>query len=111
MKILKIILYHKTNYKIKYHEETFNWGSSEHVEIFLNSHVELINCGFEAIFIDSAKHIGGYDMNNYTGVGALPGYEQMQYILHEIRVRSGCTSVSFVGEKAQKILPDTKILV
>ena len=70
---------------------TFDWNNPEHFELFLNSHIELINSGFEAIFIDSAKHIGGYDMVNYTGVGALPSYEQMQYILHEIRSRTGNT--------------------
>lgn len=79
---------------------TFNWDNSEHVELFINEHAKLVKLGFEAVFIDSAKHIGGYDMENYTGVGALPSYGQMQYILHEIRSRSGCTSVSFVGEKS-----------
>jgi len=79
---------------------TFDWNNPEHVELFVKEHVKLINTGFEAIFIDSAKHIGGYDMANYTGVGALPGYEQMQYILHEIRARSGKTTLSFVGEKS-----------
>lgn len=79
---------------------TFDWNNHEHVEIFVQEHVNLINTGFEAIFIDSAKHIGGYDMINYTGVGALPGYEQMQYIIHEIRVRSGITHLSFIGEKS-----------
>ena len=79
---------------------TFNWNNEEHFDLFLNSHIELINSGFEAIFIDSAKHIGGYDMGNYTGVGALPSYEQMQYIIHEIRSKSGKTSLSFVGEKS-----------
>lgn len=79
---------------------TFDWNNSEHFDLFLNSHIELINMGFEAIFIDSAKHIGGYDMDNYTGVGALPSYEQMQYIIHEIRSQSGKTHLSFVGEKS-----------
>lgn len=79
---------------------TFNWDNPEHFNLFLNSHIELINTGFEAIFIDSAKHIGGYDMGNYTGVGALPTYEQMQYIIHEIRSRTGNTHLSFVGEKS-----------
>ncbi|MBQ8459998.1 hypothetical protein IJ541_07840 [bacterium] len=79
---------------------TFDWNNPEHVELFIKEHVDLINTGFEAIFIDSAKHIGGYDMANYTGVGALPEYEQMQYILHEIRLRSGKTTLSFVGEKS-----------
>ena len=78
----------------------FDWNNGEHFNIFLNSHIELINLGFEAIFIDSAKHIGGYDMGNYTGVGALPSYEQMQYIIHEIRSRTGNTHLSFVGEKS-----------
>ena len=79
---------------------TFDWNNPEHQELFIEEHVNLINTGFEAIFIDSAKHIGGYDMENYAGVGALPAYEQMQYILHEIRKRSGCTTLSFAGEKS-----------
>ncbi len=79
---------------------TFDWNNNEHFDLFLNTHIELINLGFEAIFIDSAKHIGGYDMANYTGVGALPNYEQMQYIIHEIRSRTGKTNLSFVGEKS-----------
>ena len=81
-------------------EENFDWNSSEHLELFLNSHIELINSGVEAIFIDYAKDIGGYDMYNYTGVGALPTYEQMQYIIYEIRKRTGNTHLSFVGEKS-----------
>ena len=60
----------------------------------------MINLGFEAIFFDSAKHIGGYDLENYTGVGALPEYHQMQYILNEIRSRSTNTHLSFIGEKS-----------
>lgn len=79
---------------------TFDWNNKEHFDLFLDSHIELINLGFEAIFIDSAKHIGGYDMANYTGVGALPSYEQMQYIIHEIRSRTGKTNLSFIGEKS-----------
>ncbi|MBR1753240.1 hypothetical protein IJ732_00235 [bacterium] len=89
--------------KISKHYEndvTFNWKNPEHQELFIEEHVKLINMGFEAVFIDSAKHIGGYDMSNYAGVGALPEYEQMQYILNEIRHRSGCTSISFIGEKS-----------
>lgn len=79
---------------------TFDWNNNEHFELFLQAHIDLINTGFEAVFIDSAKHIGGYDMENYTGVGALPTYEQMQYIIHEIRSRTGNTHLSFVGEKS-----------
>ena len=39
-------------------------------------------------------------MGNYTGVGALPEYSQMQYILYEIRKRSNMGGLSFVGEKS-----------
>lgn len=81
-------------------DEIFRWDNSEHQEIFIEEHVKLIKTGFEAVFIDSAKHIGGYEMENYAGVGALPEYGQMQYILYEIRRRSGCTSISFAGEKS-----------
>ena len=81
-------------------EEIFKWDNPKHEEIFIEEHVKLVKLGFEAIFIDSAKHIGGYDMQNYAGVGALPEYHQMQYILDEIRKRSGCTTVSFAGEKS-----------
>lgn len=79
---------------------TFNWCNSEHVEIYINECVKLMKLGFECMFIDSAKHIGGYDCENYTGVGDLPEYPQMQYILNEIRERSGKTAISFVGEKS-----------
>lgn len=81
-------------------DESFNWNNNSHVELYINECVKLMNLGFEAMFIDSAKHIGGYDMENYTGVGELPGYEQMQYILNEIRLRSGKTNISFAGEKS-----------
>ena len=79
---------------------TFDWKNPEHVEIYISECVKLMNLGFECMFIDSAKHIGGYDMENYTGVGALPQDHQMQYILHEIRSRTGKTDISFVGEKS-----------
>ena len=62
--------------------------------------MNMFKLGFEAMFIDSAKHIGGYDMQNYTGVGALPQYHQMQYILNEIRLRSQRNDLSFAGEKS-----------
>jgi len=79
---------------------TFDWKNPEHVELYINECVKLFDLGFECMFIDSAKHIGGYDMGNYTGVGALPEYHQMQYIIHEIRSRTGKTNLSFVGEKS-----------
>lgn len=81
-------------------DENFRWHNPEHVEIYIQETVKMINTGFEAVFVDSAKHIGGYDCQNYTGVGALPEYPQMQYITDEIRRRSGKTTLSFVGEKS-----------
>lgn len=83
-------------------DENFRWWNKEHEEIFISECVKLIDLGFEAIFFDSAKHIGGYDCENYTGVGALPQYQQMQYILNEIRSRTGRTDLSFVGEKSSE---------
>ena len=81
-------------------DETFNWCNENHVELYIQESVKLMNLGFECMFIDSAKHIGGYDCENYTGVGDLPEYNQMQYILNEIRSRSEKTTISFVGEKS-----------
>lgn len=81
-------------------DETFKWCVSEHQELWINECVKLCKLGFEAIFIDSAKHIGGYDCEHYAGVGDLPEYGQMQYMLNEIRSRSGMTTISFVGEKS-----------
>lgn len=78
----------------------FGWCKPEHLELFIEEHVKLVKLGFEAIFFDSAKHIGGYDCENYAGVGDLPEYGQMQYILYEIRRRSGNSALSFVGEKS-----------
>ena len=81
-------------------DENFRWHNPQHVELFINEHVKLAKLGFDAFFVDSAKHIGGYDCSNYTGVGRLPEYHQMQYILYEIRKRSGVNSLSFIGEKS-----------
>lgn len=81
-------------------DEPFKWCNPEHQELWINECVKLCKLGFEALFIDSAKHIGGYDCEHYAGVGSLPEYGQMQYILQQIRERSGMTTISFVGEKS-----------
>ena len=81
-------------------EEVFRWSNPEHVELFIEEHVKLVRLGFEAVFVDSAKHIGYYDMANYSGVGALPDYAQMQYVVNQIRSRSGSFTVAFIGEKS-----------
>lgn len=78
----------------------FNWDNYEHQELFIDECVKLMKLGFEAMYIDSAKHIGGFECEHYTGVGRLPNYGQMQYILNEIRKRSGSFTLSFVGEKS-----------
>ena len=81
------------------YDEVFSWDNPEHEELWINESVKLMNLGFEAMFVDSAKHIGYYDMGNYTGVGALPGFEQTQRMFNEIRKRSGKTTISIIGEK------------
>lgn len=83
----------------KNNDINLDWHNFNHVELYINEHVKLINLGFDCIFIDSAKHAGGYEMHHYEGVGNVPSYEQMQYILHEIRQRSCRSDLSFVGEK------------
>ena len=84
----------------KHGDIQFKWCNPKHVELYIDECVKLIKLGFECMFIDSAKHIGGYDCNNYTGVGDLPEYHQIQNILYEIRKRTGKHNISFVGEKS-----------
>ena len=80
-------------------ETNLNWQDNDHIELYINEHVKLIKLGFDAVFIDSAKHAGGHEMHHYEGVGEVPSFEQMQYIIHEIRQRSNRTDLSFIGEK------------
>lgn len=79
----------------------FRWNNPEHVEAFISACCKGIELGFDGIFFDSVKHVGNYDMQHYAGVGAVVGYEQMQYILNEIRRRTGRGDLSFSGEKAE----------
>lgn len=79
----------------------FRWNNPDHVEAFIIACCKGIELGFDGIFFDSAKHVGGYDWGNYAGVGAVPTYEQMAYILNEIRTRTNRTDLSFSGEKAE----------
>ncbi len=75
----------------------FNWNDD------LNAYIEaccwLVDLGFDAIYLDSGKHVGGYDMGAYAGVGAVPSEEQMQKITYEIRQRTGRPDIAFVAEK------------
>ncbi len=77
----------------------FRWNNPEHLEKFIDMCVNGIDMGFDAIYFDSAKHVGGYDFEHYSGVGATPTYEQMQYITASIRQRTGRNDLSFIGEK------------
>lgn len=79
--------------------EGFNWDNPKHEEAFIESCVNGVNLGFDAIYMDSAKHIDGYDQEHYFGVGRLPSYSQMQRINYEIRNRTGRSDISIVGEK------------
>lgn len=81
-------------------DEIFRWHNKEHEELFINEIVKLALLGFEAVFIDSGKHVGFYDMENYQGVGAVPDFLKMQYITYEVRSRSGACGFSFVSEKS-----------
>ena len=77
---------------------SFNWDSE--TEAFIDACCWAVDLGFDAIFIDSAKHVGGYDMQYYCGVGAIPDYKKMQYINHQIRHRTGRNDIAIIAEKA-----------
>ncbi len=79
----------------------FRWNNPEHVEAFIIACCKGIELGFDGIFFDSLKHVGGYDWGHYAGVGAVPSYDQMAYILAEVRKRTGRSDISFSGEKAE----------
>lgn len=99
----------KTSYRMLISEDQikigdsgqFRWSNPEHVEAFIAACCKGIELGFDGIFFDSAKHVGGYDWGHYAGVGAVPEYDQMAYILNEIRVRTGRQDLSFSGEKTE----------
>ena len=75
----------------------FNWDTDE--KAYIDACCWAIDLGFDAIFLDSAKHVGDYDMGNYCGVGRVPNYKQMQYITSQIREKTGRNDISIIGEK------------
>ena len=75
----------------------FNWDDDTNV--FIEACCDLVNMGFDCIYIDSGKHVGNWDMQHYAGVGRVPEYHQMQYITNEVRRRTGRGDISFVAEK------------
>ena len=83
-------------------DEAFHWSNPEHVRLYIEETVKVVKLGFDAIFVDSAKHVNGFEPWFYTGVGATPDYEQMQYIIFMIRKESGNEALSFVGERCDR---------
>ena len=78
----------------------FDWNY--HTDVYIEACCDLVNLGFDCIYIDSGKHIGDYAMEHYAGVGRVPGYSQMQYITNEVRRRTGRGDIAFVAEKTDK---------
>lgn len=76
----------------------FSWH--EHTDAFIDACCWAVDLGFDAIFFDSGKHVGWYDMGNYFGVGELPDYEKMQYINYQVRNKTGRYDIAIIAEKA-----------
>lgn len=77
--------------------EPFDWN--KHEDAFISACCWAVDLGFDAIFFDSAKHVGNWDMGNYCGTGSVPNFGQMQYITAEIRSRTGRNDIALIGEK------------
>ena len=75
----------------------FNWDKDE--KAFIDACCWAVDLGFDAIYFDSAKHVGNWDMGNYCGVGRVPNFKQMQYITQQIREKTGRNDIAFIGEK------------
>ena len=75
--------------------QEFDWN--KHEQAYINACVWGIELGFDSIYFDSGKHV--VDMNGYCGIGNVPNKDQMAYILHQIRQKTGRNDLSFVGEK------------
>lgn len=76
----------------------FNWGKDE--KAFIDACCHAVELGFDAIYFDSAKHVGDYDMGNYRGQDAVPNFGQMQYITQQIRAKTGRNDIALIGEKS-----------
>jgi len=80
--------------------ERFDWN--KHEQAFIDACCWAVDLGFDAIYFDSAKHVGNYDMGGYCGVGSLPNYGQMQYITQQIKAKTGRSDIALIGEKCNK---------
>jgi hypothetical protein len=85
-------------------EEDLNWQNPRHLNWFIEACVYGINLGFDAIWFDSARHVGGFDWQGFSGIGkenpdaAMPNRDTMAYINYEIRRRTGRHDLSFLAE-------------
>ena len=75
----------------------FNWDKDE--KAFIDACCWAVDLGFDAIYYDSAKHVGNYDMGNYCGTGRVPQFGQMQWINQQIREKTGRHDIALIGEK------------
>jgi len=75
----------------------FNWDKDW--DTYIDACCDLVNLGFDCIYIDSGKHVGNWQMEHYQGVGRVPEFHQMQYITNEVRRRTGRGDIAFVAEK------------
>lgn len=78
----------------------FSWDKDE--KAFIDACCWAVDLGFDAIYFDSAKHVGDYDMGNYCGNGRVPNFGQMQWITSQIREKTGRNDISLIGEKCDK---------
>lgn len=78
----------------------FDWNKDE--KAFIDACCWAVDLGFDSIYFDSAKHVGFYDMGNYCGCGSVPNFEQMQYITHQIKAKTGRNDIALIGEKCNK---------
>jgi len=86
--------------QLKVQGGNFDWYHNQ--DDFINACCDAVDLGFDAIYFDSAKHVGNYDMSNYHGNGSVPNFQQMQYITEQIKVRTKRCDISLIGEKCDK---------
>jgi len=95
---IRMPLYDK---QIKLNGHDFNWNSNWDKDKYVQACCYAVNLGFDAIYFDSAKHVGGYDPGNTDrDWGTLPSYDRMQGVTQQIKQQTGRMDLSFIGEKA-----------
>lgn len=84
--------------QLKVQGRDFDWNKDE--KAFIDACCHAVELGFDAIYFDSAKHVGNHDMGNYCGSGSVPNFGQMQYITQQIKDKTGRSDIALIGEKA-----------